>query len=243
MKDINKNIKQSIYWNYVSSVVIHTITLVASAILLKLLSPNDFGILAVLFLVLGLGSIFIGQGYLSAIIREKIIDNTILNTIFWINLGFGFAVVLLSCLLGDWLGEYFKIYSFKNYLSCFSFAYLLQAVNVVPLAMLERKLDFKQHSIIHIYATIVAAIIAIFLALYQYGVYSLIWRGLSAGVVVTILVWHKSEWKPSFVFRYSSLKGMHRFSRGVLGTQILRYSANQLDNLMDAAAYKDMINA
>jgi len=136
VKDINKNIKQSIYWNYVSSVVIHTITLVASAILLKLLSPNDFGILAVLFLVLGLGSIFIGQGYLSAIIREKIIDNTILNTIFWINLGFGFAVVLLSYLLGDWLGEYFKIYSFKNYLSCFSFAYLLQAANVVPLAML-----------------------------------------------------------------------------------------------------------
>ena len=87
MKDINKNIKQSIYWNYVSSVVIHTITLVASAILLKLLSPNDFGVLAILFLVLGLGSIFIGQGYLSAIIREKIIDNTILNTIFWINLG------------------------------------------------------------------------------------------------------------------------------------------------------------
>ena len=234
MKDINKNIKQSIYWNYVSSVVIHTITLVASAILLKLLSPNDFGVLAVLFLVLGLGSIFIGQGYLSAIIREKIIDNTILNTIFWINLGFGFAVVLLSYLLGDWLGEYFKIYSFKNYLSCFSFAYLLQAANVVPLAMLERKLDFKQHSIIHIYATIVAAIIAIFLALYQYGVYSLIWRGLSAGFVVTILVWYKSEWKPSFVFRYSSLKGMHRFSRGVLGTQILRYGANQLDNLMVA---------
>ena len=234
MKNINKNIKQSIYWNYTSSVIIHTIALLTSAILLKLLSPNDFGILAVLFLVLGLGSIFIGQGYVSAIIREKIIDNTILSTVFWINLGFGFTVVLLSCLLGNSLGEYFNIENLKIYLSLFSFAYLLQASNVVPLAMLERKLDFKQHSIIHIYATIIAAIVAIFLALNQYGVYSLIWRGLSAGIVVTILVWYKSGWRPSFVFRYNSLKNIHQFSRGVLGTQILRYGANQLDSLMVA---------
>ena len=234
MKNINRNIKQSIYWNYTSSVVIHTIALLTSAILLKLLSPNDFGILAILFLVLGLGSIFIGQGYVSAIIREKVIDNTILSTVFWINLSFGFTVVLLSYLLGNWLGEYFKVDNLRIYLSLFSFAYLLQAANVVPLAMLERNLDFKQHSIIHIYATIVAAIIAIFLALYQYGVYSLIWRGLSAGIVVTVLVWYKSGWKPSLVFKYSSLKDMHRFSRGVLGTQILRYSANQLDNILVA---------
>ena len=234
MKNNNKNIKQSIYWNYTSSVIIHTIALLTSAILLKLLSPNDFGILAILFLMLELGSIFIGQGYVSAIIREKIIDNTILSTVFWINLGFGFTVVLLSYLLGSFLGEYFKIDNLKNYLSLFSFAYLLQATNVVPLAMLERKLDFKQHSIIHIYATIIAAIVAIFLAINQYGVYSLIWRGLSAGIVVTILVWYKSGWKPSFVFRYNSLKNIHQFSRGVLGTQILRYGANQLDNLMVA---------
>ena len=232
MKEINRNIKRSIYWNYTSSVVIHSIALLTSAILLKLLSPNDFGILAVLFLVLGLGSIFIGQGYISAIIREKIIDNTILSTVFWINLSFGIAVVILSYLLGNWLGEYFEIDNFRIYLTYFSMAYLLQAINVVPLAMLERNLDFKQHSIIHIYATIVAATVAIFLALYQYGVYSLIWRGLSAGIVVTILVWYKSGWKPSLTFRYDSLKSMHRFSRGVLGTQILRYSANQLDILM-----------
>lgn len=234
MKDINRNIKQSIYWNYTSSVAIHTIGLLTSAILLKLLSPNDFGILAILFLVLGLGSIFIGQGYVSAIIREKIIDNTILSTVFWINLGLGFTVVLLSYLLGNWLGEYFKVYNLKIYLSLFSFAYLLQAANVVPLAILERNLNFRQHSIIHIYATIIAAMVAIFLALYQYGIYSLIWRGLCAGIIVTILVWYKSGWRPSFVFRYSSLSDMHRFSRGVLGTQILRYGANQLDNLMVA---------
>ena len=76
MKNNNKNIKQSIYWNYTSSVIIHTIALLTSATLLKLLSPNDFGVLAILFLVLGLGSIFIGQGYVSAIIREKIIPYT-----------------------------------------------------------------------------------------------------------------------------------------------------------------------
>lgn len=232
MEDINRNIKKSIYWNYTSSVVIHSIALVTSAILLKLLSPHDFGILAVLFLVLGLGSIFIGQGYITAIIREKVIDNTILSTVFWINLSFGIMVVLLSCLLGNWLGEYFEIKNFRIYLSLFSLAYLLQALNVVPLAMLERNLDFKQHSIIHIVATIVAAIVVVFLALYQYEVYSLIWRGLSAGIVVTLLVWYRSGWIPSFTFQYSSLKKMHKFSRGVLGTQLLRYGANQLDNLM-----------
>ena len=232
MKDINRNIKKSIYWNYTSSVVIHSIALLTSAILLKLLSPHDFGIIAVLFLVLGLGSIFIGQGYISAIIREKVIDNTILSTVFWINLGFGVSVVLLSYFLGNGLGGYFEIANFKTYLSFFSIAYLLQAINAVPLALLQRNLDFKQHSIIHIYATIVAALVAILLAFYHYGVYSLIWRGLSAGIIVTILVWYKSGWRPSFVFRYSSLKKLHKFSRGVLGTQILRYGANQLDNLM-----------
>jgi len=232
LKDINKNIKQSIYWNYTSSIVIHSIALLTSAILLKYLSPDDFGILATLFLILGIGSIFIGQGYIAAIIREKIIDDTILSTIFWINVGFGIAVVILSFLLGNILGEYFDIDRLREYLTFFSLAYLMQAINVVPLAMLERNLNFKQHSIIHIYATIVAAIVAITMAIFHYGVYSLLWRGMSAGLVVTALVWYKSRWRPSFTFRYSSLDTMHKFSRGVLGTQILRYGANQLDNLL-----------
>ena len=225
MKDINRNIKQSIYWNYTSSVVIHVIALVTSAILLKFLSPDDFGILATLFLILGLGSIFIGQGYISAIIREKVIDNTILSTIFWINVGFGITVVMLSYILGNFLGVYFEIEHMREYLTFFSLAYLLQAINVVPLAMLERNLDFKQRSIIHIYATVVAAVVAIVLALNQFGVYTLLWRGMSAGIIVTILVWYKSGWRPKFTFQYSALSDMHKFSRGVLGTQILRYGA------------------
>jgi len=232
VKNINRNIKQSIYWNYTSSIVIHGIALITSAILLKFLTPEDFGVLATLFLVLGLGSIFIGQGYISAIIREKIIDNTILSTVFWINVGFGLMVVGLSFFLGDLLGEYFNISRMKEYLTFFSFAYLLQAINVVPLALLERKLDFKQHSIIHIYATIISAILAITLAVYQFDVYSLLWRGLSAGLVVTLMVWYKSGWRPNFTFQYNSLRHMHSFSRGVLGTQLLRYGANQLDNLL-----------
>lgn len=232
MKNLNRHIKESIYWNYASSIIIHSISLLTSAILLKFLSPQDFGVLATLFLVLGLGSIFIGQGYISAIIREKIIDNTILSTVFWINFGFGTLVVVLSYILGDFIGEYFEIERMQEYLTFFSFAYLLQAINVVPLAMLERKLDFKNHSIIHIYATIFSALLAIILAIYHYNVYSLLWRGLSAGIVVTILVWYNSGWKPNFTFKYSSLNDMHKFSRGVLGTQLLRYGANQLDNLM-----------
>jgi len=232
VKDINRNIKKSIYWNYTSSVIIHSVALVTSAILLKYLSPIDFGILATLFLLLGIGSIFIGQGYISAIIREKNINNIILSTVFWINVGFGLLVVLLSYLLGDLLGLYFEIDHMREYLSFFSLAYLLQAINVVPLALLQRNLDFRLHSIIHIWATIVAAILAITLAMTDYGVYSLLWRGLSAGVVVTLYVWYKSDWKPQFAFDYGSLDGMHNFSRGVLGTEILRYGANQLDNLL-----------
>ena len=232
MKNLNRNIKQSIYWNYTSSIVIHGIALITSAILLKFLTPDDFGILATLFLILGLGSIFIGQGYISAIIREKVVDELILSTVFWINVSFGLLVVLLSFILGDILGDYFEINRMREYLTFFSVAYLLQAINVVPLALLERKLDFKQHSIIHIYATIVSAVLAITLAVYQYNVYSLLWRGLSAGIVVTILVWWKVGWRPSFKFQYRSLSHMHRFSRGVLGTQLVRYGANQLDNLL-----------
>ena len=232
MEDINRNIKSSIYWNYTSSVVIHSIALITTAILLKFLSPDDFGILATLFIILGIGSIFIGQGYISAIIREKVIDHTILSTVFWINIGFGTAVVFLSFLLGNFLGDYFEIDHMREYLSFFSLAYLMQAINVVPLAMLERTLNFRQHSIIHIYATVIASIVAITLALNEFGVYTLLWRGISAGIIVSILVWYKSKWRPSFTFRYSALSDMHRFSRGVLGTQILRYGANQLDNIM-----------
>lgn len=232
MEDINRNIKSSIYWNYTSSVVIHSIALITTAILLKFLSPDDFGILATLFIILGIGSIFIGQGYISAIIREKVIDHTILSTVFWINIGFGTAVVSLSFLLGNFLGDYFEIDHMREYLSFFSLAYLMQAINVVPLAMLERTLNFRQHSIIHIYATVIASIVAITLALNEFGVYTLLWRGISAGIIVSILVWYKSKWRPSFTFRYSALSDMHRFSRGVLGTQILRYGANQLDNIM-----------
>lgn len=232
MVELNRNIKKSIYWNYTSSIVIHAIALLTSAILLKYLSPNDFGILATLFLILGVGSIFIGQGYISAIIREENINQTILSTVFWINLVFGLAVVILCYFLGDLLGEYFSIARMREYLTFFSLAYLMQAMNVVPLALLERNMNFKQHSIIHIYATLVSAIVVITLALYDYNVYSLLWRGISAGLIVTIFVWYHGNWKPSLSFDYNSLSGMHKFSRGVLGTQILRYGANQLDNLL-----------
>lgn len=234
MQDLKKNIVQSIYWNYISSLVIHGISILSAIVLTTLLSPDDFGVMATMFLILGLGSIFIGQGYAQSIVREEHLSDDMLNTIFWINTLIGSIVVLLAFLTSKHLEVYFDMPQLSIYLKIFSFAYLMQAINVVQLSLLKRKLNFKKHSIIHIWAVLISIIIAILLAYCDYGIYSLIWRGLMASIVVTVLVWFNSSWRPSFRFDWQSLANIHKFSRGVLGTNVLKYSANQFDNFIVA---------
>lgn len=232
MENLKQHIAHSIFWNYASAVVTHVISLACAIWLTKLLTPDDFGIITAISIVLGVGWLFVGQGYAQAIVKEKNIGHNGLSTIFWINAAVGLLLVLLSVALGDVLGQYFDIDHFDFYISFYSIAALFDALKVVQINVLKRDLRFKEISIVQMLSTLVGVVLVLILAYSGFGVLSLIWRAIISSFVLMLGCWYLTKWTPSFLIDLKSLEIVRKFSNNVFSTSIVNYISNKLDSFL-----------
>ena len=96
-------------WSVVSQLGTQTMQFVLGVILARLLSPDDFGLISMVLVFTGFANIFIDLGFGSALIQRKTITHEHLSSVFWLNVGTGFFLMLLffglSPLVGRFYGE------------------------------------------------------------------------------------------------------------------------------------------
>lgn len=232
MQDLKQHIAHSIFWNYATAFGSQFVSLLGSIILTSLLTPDDFGVMAFAIIVLGVWGLFIGQGYAQAIVQSKEVNNNALNTIFWINLAVGLGTLSISYFVGSFLSSFFEIDHFGWYLFLFSISSTIDSFNVVQSSILHRNMKFKETGIALLIANIVSLVVAIIMALNDYGVYSLIAKTVLLSGVSCLIIWYYTGWRPSFAFSRSSLSTIHSFSRDIFYNNLIQFSSNKFDRII-----------
>ncbi|SHM19385.1 lipopolysaccharide biosynthesis protein [Flavobacterium chilense] len=200
-------------------------------VLARILTPNDFGVVAVLSVFISFIGIFINSGFSQALVREKNVTQKDYSTIFYFNLLIAFLFFAITFYSARFIAQFYNNLQMEHYLRVLSMSLFISALVIVQESILIKNMDFQRISIISIISSVFSGIISIVLAYYDFGIWSLIAKSIVRDLIILLLTAYSIRWWPNLVFSVSSFKKYFRFGVYMLGSSLVSQLYNNIFNL------------
>ncbi len=201
-------------------------------VLARLLSPEDYGLLAVGLVVVGVGEVFRDLGLSTAAIRSPDLTTAQRDGLFWLNVAAGAVLGGLALAAAQPVAAVFGQPELADVVRCLSAVFLLNGLIAQYRAGLVRDLRFGPVAGVDLGAQLVALAVAVGAAAAGAGYWALVAQQLTQGAVVLVLVVALGRWVPGRPRRGVGLGPLVRFGGGLTGTHLVFYVGNNLDNLV-----------
>ncbi len=231
---IEKELKKGFLITFVSKYSNFIFELIISIVLARLLSPKEFGIVAVIFVFTTFFNLLGEIGVGAAIIQNKNLNNKHIQSIFnytalmAVVSGVGFS--LISYIIADFYenDEYIKI---GHLLSFVVFFYIL---NVVPQALIRKEKKFLKLEGSIFVINVVSGLLAIYLALNGSSFYALVYREIVKSILLFIVNFHNSKFRIGYNFNIDGIILIFNYSFFQFLFNVINYFSRNLDNILIA---------
>lgn len=224
-------------WSGVDIFLRQGLQFVIAMVLARLLTPEEFGTIALLYLFVGLAGAFVDSGFSGALIQRQDITHTDESTVFWFNLGIGAAMALGLWFSAPWIAGFFASPVLVPLTGILALNLLISAMGSIHSTLLTKQLDFKTLMKIGAFATVVSGGIAIAMAWKGYGVWALAIQTLSSTLLTTAMLWIYNKWRPVLVFSMVSVRRLFGFGGYLLMSGLLDIAYNRLYSLFIGKYY------
>ena len=221
-------------WTSISSVLVALLQLGQMAILARYLAPIDFGLMAIVMVVVGFSSLFMDMGISSAIIHRQNITHKQLSSLYWLNLGAGLLVALLIYILAPTIGLFYEEEALTPLVRLLSLTFIISAIGNQYRILYQKELQFNHLAKVEILSAFVGFIVAVYFAGNGFGVYSLVYATLAKVVVANFLFLFSGlkKHKPSLHYKHSDIKSMIGFGMFQMGERSINYFNSQFDTIL-----------
>lgn len=216
----NKTLK-GLLWSFIDLMANQGIQFIIMIILARLLLPEHFGILGMIMIFVALSQIFIDSGFSQALIREKEVTKIEYSTVFIVNITFSIVVFFIIYFIAPYVSEFYGEPQITSILRVVGLVVLFQAISIVPKTILIRNVNFKLQAKASIISSISSGIIAILLAFYGFGVWSLVFRIIFQKLVESMVLIYVNKWIPSFKFDLEAFKRFYGFGWKLLVSSLI----------------------
>ncbi|MDJ0900839.1 MAG: lipopolysaccharide biosynthesis protein [Xenococcus sp. MO_188.B8] len=223
---------KGIFWSGIQNWGSQAGSLIIFLVLARILSPADFGLVALANTFLAFFNIFIEQGFSSALIQRQEVELEHLNTAFWTQICFGIAFTILSFNISNLIAGIFQQPTLTPILKWMSVLFSLNSLSIVQRTILKRQLEFQKMAIRSLSGIFMSGIVGISLALLDYGVWSLVGQQLTFEIVGVVAFWSLSDWKPKLQFSLAHFRDLFGFGISIFGSKILTFFNRYTDNLL-----------
>lgn len=213
------------------------ISLVVSVVLARLLSADDYGLIALTTVFTNLSEILIDAGFSTALIRKQNVDDEDYACVFTISLFISSILYILLFLTAPLISNYYAKLELKNVLRVMGLILFIQAFASTRNAFVNRNMQFKLLMKCNTIAAIISGIVGITFAYCGLGVWVLVIQRLLQQAIIIFLLFIKIKWKPKFKFNKQRFKDLFVFSAGVIGASIVNYVENCVNSLVVGKRY------
>lgn len=199
-------------WEYSGRLLTIVVGIIITGVLSRILSPTDYGIMGLVMAVSGIASMFLEFGFGSAIVQKNDITNKQLSTIFYLNSLVGLFIYCILFLSAPYISEFYNVEELTIILRTVTITFVINPLNLVPSALIQKQMLFKQQAVRNIFTTILIGSLAIWLAYNGWGVWSLVFQSLLGAIIGLIINFMITRWKPTLYFKIGSLYSIFRYS-------------------------------
>jgi O-antigen/teichoic acid export membrane protein len=213
------------------------LNLASTVILAHLLTPRDFGLVAMVGVVTGFLAVFRHAGLsIPTVQREHITDAQVSN-LFWINLGVSGLCALILAALSPAMAWFYRDSRITYITLLLSTTFLIGGFRVQHLALLKRQMRFKAIALIEVGSMATGVLVGVVMALLHYGYWSLVGSSLAMEIGAFLLTGSVSRWRPQLPSRGSGIRPLLAFGAHQTAATFIHTLARGCDNLLIGRVY------
>lgn len=232
--DFKNTAISGVKWTTASTFITALVAVLRLSVLARFLSKEDFGVVAIITLVLGLTQTFADLGFSSAIMYRQDLTRRDFSSLYWIQLIFFSVIYIAISLCSGVISVFYEAPSLTYLLPLALLDLIFYGIGRLYDTILQKEFQFKVIAIRNIVCALVSLIVAIVLAVLGFGIYSLVLSTLFQTLVNN--VWNalagQKYCRIQCTITLRSTMPLVRIGMYQTGTQIVDNLSNRLDVLI-----------
>lgn len=208
-------------WSFIERFGSLLILFVSNIALARMLTPDEFGIVGILMAFILFSNILIDGGLGNALVQRKDLTKDDCSTVFFTNIAVAVACYAALFFGADWIARFFNQPQLSQLMPAIGLVVIFDAFSAIQNNLLIKEINFRRIAFVKVVAAFISSVIAIIMAFYGYGVWSLVAQYLVNSIVKSILLWTSTAWLPTLTFKWQSFKSLFGYGSKLLLAYLL----------------------
>lgn len=227
----------NLIWRFAERCGAQGVTFVVSIVLARMLSPEDYGLIAMVMVITSILNVFVDSGMASALIQKKDTDDVDFSSVFYFNIVFCLLIYAGLFATSPFIAKLYNSSELTNIIRVLGLTIVISGVKNIQISYVSKTMQFKKFFFATLGGTVFAAIIGIFMAYKGFGVWALVVQQVSNTLIDTMILWVTVKWRPKMCFSYERLKGLLKYGWKILTSNLLDTVYNNVRQLVIGIMY------
>lgn len=235
--EYKKIVITNLFWKIMERGGYQGVVFFVQIILARLLSPADFGNIAIITVFVNLANVFVQSGFNTALIQKKEIDDTDYSSVFFLSLSVAGAFIGLIYVFAPSIASFYNQSSLVDYLRVVSISLIFGAINSIQIAVLSREMKFRLLFFSSFGAACISGTMGIIIAYNGGGTWALVLQQIGNNLFSCLIMWFTVKWRPKLLFSYKKLRDLFSFGWKLLCSGLIDTLYRNLYNLIIGKMY------
>ncbi|MFR9525500.1 MAG: lipopolysaccharide biosynthesis protein [Rikenellaceae bacterium] len=223
---------EGMFWSGVERLLGQVVTFVITLILARLVTPADYGLLAIVMVFVNIAGVMVDGGFANALVREVECTDRDRSTVLYFNIVVAMIIYLVLYLVAPLLADLYDKGDVVDLVRVASIIVVINSLAVVQHSILISAVDFKRQGVISLVSSIVSGVVGVALAYLGFGVWALIVQAILSATVRVIMLWVVVAWRPLLCFSRSSFERLFGYSSKLMLSNLIVSGGNELFQLL-----------
>ncbi len=230
--DLRGRVARGLTWTVADIWGRQAINLVTFVILARLLSEDDFGLVALAMVFVTFAQLIADQGLGDALIQRRTVSTREVDTAFWTALATGALLTVVGIAAGPLIGGLVDQPELGPIIQILSLTFTFAAFTAIQIALLRRALAFRTLAVRALVATAAGGVVGVIAAIQGFGAWALVAQQLAAAIASVLTLWWANPWRPSRQVSWADFRSLFGFGSRVVGSDVLNFLTRYSDNFL-----------
>ena len=212
---------RGLVWSAIERLSGQVISFALALILARLVTPEDYGVLAIVMVFVTVAGLMVDAGFANALIRKTDCTDVDRSTVFYFNLVVSALMYAIIYFAAPFLASFYENSELTPLIRCASVVVMINSLCIVQQATLTSRIDFKKQTVISLSSSIVSGLLGITLAYQGYGVWALVAQTITQYSMRALMLWIVVRWRPLLVFSRESFNDLFGYSSKLMFSNLI----------------------
>lgn len=213
------------------------IQFIIQIILARLLSPDDYGAIALITVFITVSNVFVQNGFNTALIQRQDVTEEDYSSVFWISMLVALVCYIVLVILSPFIADFYSMPVLNNVLKVLGLTLFFGSYNSIQIAKISKEFKFKKLFYSSLIGMCMSGIAGIILAMNGFGVWTLVFQQLMNQVIISFVLYFQVDWKLKVIVNIDRVKLLFGFGSKLLVSSLIDVIYNNIYNLVIGKVY------